>query len=113
MTAVRLRALLTAVIASLVAACLLGDGILPVGQDALHLSPFLALVLLLWRRRYPGEEYIVRRRLAVQPRRSRPTSDVRPRCASPQVVPPRGGCLIGHALAVRPPPAEVPGVLTR
>lgn len=82
-----------------------GDSLLPMELGALHLAPFLALLALLWRRRYPGEAYIGRLRNALRTRRLRPRKALRVSKRSPEVAPPRGGRLIGHALAVRPPPA--------
>ena len=72
---------------------------------ALHLLPFLVLVTLLWRRRYPGERRLEALRLSVRPRRRRrPQSDTRSPARPARAVMARGGDLLGRAVAVRPPP---------
>jgi hypothetical protein len=69
----------------------------------LSLAPALLLLSTLFARRYPGERLILR---FAGRRRARRSNSVR-RGASPSraaVRVPRGGLLMGFALAVRPPP---------
>lgn len=71
----------------------------------LSLTPVLAIAIALFGRRYPGERLLSaiarrRRRHARSPRASRAPARSR---AAARV--PRGGLLMGFALAVRPPPA--------
>lgn len=75
----------------------------------LYAAPLLVVALPLLAGRYLGEERIVRLARAVQRRRRRPVA----RVAAPAGARresrflPRGGRLIAHSLAVRPPPAAV------
>ncbi len=73
------------------------------GGGLLCLAPALALAATLWARRYPGERLLLsfaarRRRDRRRPLRVPPPS----RMGALRV--PRGGLLMGFALAVRPPP---------
>ena len=106
------RTLLIAVVSGLAFCWVFGDAVLPAELGVLHLAPFLALLLLLWRRRYPGEALIGRLRLAMRARRRRALSDAPVRLAPARVGPPRGSQLLGRALAVRPPPRAALTVLT-
>jgi hypothetical protein len=69
----------------------------------LHLVPALLLLTALAFRRYPGERRLI---VLVQARRSprRRSSDRAPMRSHPRARLPRGGPLLGSALAVRPPP---------
>jgi len=74
--------------------------------DMLCLAPALLLTATLMRRRYPGERLLAAlagrgRTRRLRPQRSRPTL----RLADARA--PRGGLLMGFALAVRPPPAAL------
>jgi hypothetical protein len=70
-----------------------------------YLAPALTILALLALRRYPGERALVAR---LERRRDRggrtraPRGAARSRAA--RALLPRGGRLIGYALAVRPPP---------
>jgi hypothetical protein len=80
----------------------LGSGLS--GDVLLCLAPVLALAVTLLARRYPGERLLIA--LAAGERKRRPRafeSAHRPRSRGFARVP-RGGLLIGFALAVRPPP---------
>ncbi len=75
-------------------------------EGLLCLTPAFVLAATLFGRRYPGERLLAAlagrgrtRRLREQT--SRPTPRLRDACA------PRGGLLMGFALAVRPPPATL------
>jgi hypothetical protein len=74
------------------------------GVGLLYMAPAVAMLAMLLARRYPGERLLLR--LAARQRRRR-----RPRPAEAgrglharAVHVPRGGLLMGFALAVRPPP---------
>ena len=74
--------------------------------DMLCLAPALLLTATLMRRRYPGERLLAalagrRRRRRLEAHTPRPSL----RLADARV--PRGGLLMGFALAVRPPPAAL------
>lgn len=73
------------------------------GPGVLCLAPAILLVLTLWVRRYPGERLLLALTARGRSRRIRPAA----RGAMPRIhaaVVPRGGLLMGFALAVRPPP---------
>ena len=73
------------------------------GHDLLCLAPALLLLATLFARRYPGERLLLGltdRRRHRRPRRA--GSGAAPLARSAEV--PRGGLLMGFALAVRPPP---------
>lgn len=92
-------------IAGLALVALVAVALALLGSSALHFAPALALAVPLLRRRYPGEALIARLSAARAPRRVRPRRSVpRPRPLAARLLP-RGGELIGSALAVRPPPA--------
>jgi len=79
-------------------------------RDALaYMLPALLLLGLLAMRRYPGERTLVAliAKASRCPRRARSTRATPP--SRPRVLVPRGGRLIGCALAVRPPPALLAG----
>ena len=67
----------------------------------LLLAPAVVLFAALLLGRYPGEAAIARARRTV--RLPRPRAVARPRLETP--CPPRGGRLVGAAIAARPPPA--------
>jgi hypothetical protein len=73
------------------------------GHDLLCLAPALLLLATLFARRYPGERLLLA--LADRRRRRRPrrAGTGAPTSARSAEVP-RGGLLMGFALAVRPPP---------
>lgn len=73
------------------------------GRGVLSLAPALLLALTLWARRYPGERLLLA--FVARDRRRQLRAAVRgamPRTRTAGV--PRGGLLMGFALAVRPPP---------
>jgi len=89
----------------LLAALAIGLVLAGSGTTLLFLGPWLLVLAPLLAGRYVGERSLVR--LARTPRRRprRPPA-ARPVARRPSVrVLPRGGCLIGCSLAVRPPPA--------
>jgi hypothetical protein len=69
----------------------------------LYLVPSLLLLAVLLLRRYPGEGRLaaIAESRSPRARRAAPPRSSRPR---PRAFLPRGGLLIGAALAVRPPP---------
>jgi hypothetical protein len=67
----------------------------------LFMAPAFALALPLLAGRYPGENVIVRSRRRPRRHRSEPLLTIGP----PARLLPRGGLLVGHALAGRAPPA--------
>ena len=72
----------------------------------LCLLPALLLAAALLARRYPGERLLLRLGRARKPRRRRPV----PGHGAPharELHIPRGGLLLGFALAVRPPPGAL------
>jgi hypothetical protein len=90
--------------------CLLAESAGMLTPALLYAAPLLIVALPLIAGRYVGEERIVRLAQAVQRRRRRPVA----RQSAPagarwtlRAVP-RGGRLIAHSLAVRPPPAALP-----
>ena len=98
-----LRGAVAFTLTAALAACVLsGVG----GEGLLCVAPALLLAIALLRRRYPGERLLTR--LASVP----PVRTIRraPPVGAPtrrSVPSPRGGLLLGFALAVRPPPAAV------
>jgi hypothetical protein len=72
-----------------------------------YFAPVLMLLLPLLGGRYVGAERLERlaRRRRRRPERARPTPALEPRRFDQSLLP-RGGRLIGRALAVRPPPAN-------
>jgi hypothetical protein len=76
-----------------------------IDPNVLCLVPALGMALMLLARRYPGERILVRRLGGRRPRRRR---QVRSRSSvGATVMFPRGGLLLGYALAVRPPPVAL------
>lgn len=76
------------------------------GVALLYLLPALMLVCVLLAGRYPGERVLARRmRPGATPARRAAGSLVRAR--RPVALVPRGGLLMGFALAVRPPPLRL------
>ncbi len=69
----------------------------------LHLLPLALLGLLLLSGRYPGESRLLRRLCA--PGAAGRRAQAATHGASPRPRLPRGGLLMGFAMAVRPPPA--------
>jgi hypothetical protein len=97
------RAILAlAVFAGLVASATGGLG----GGGLLCLAPALALVATLLMRRYPGERLLLRFAPSRRNRRLRPLA-LAPSPGRPAALMPRGGLLLAHSLAVRPPPAAL------
>jgi hypothetical protein len=87
--------------------CLLAEAAGVLAPALLYAAPLLIVALPLVAGRYVGEERIVRlagmagrRRRRAEPRASAPAGTRRALRAVP-----RGGRLIAHSLAVRPPPA--------
>ena len=74
----------------------------------LHLLPLLALLVPLLFGRYVGEEKVSRLRARLAPASSpRPVRRASSRRrVAPRALMPRGGRLLGSALAVRPPPVR-------
>ena len=71
----------------------------------LFLAPAIVLLASLLSGRYVGEERLRRLAAAFRPhrrRRLRPAATAR--AARPRARMPRGGCLVGTSMAVRPPP---------
>jgi hypothetical protein len=75
----------------------------PVLEGFAYLLPALLLLGVLRTRRYPGERALVSIMAPPVPRPARESRGARPRAVSAGLLP-RGGRLIGCALAVRPPP---------
>jgi hypothetical protein len=73
-------------------------------EVAIWLAPLSLLALPLARGRYVGERKIERLRAGGEPRRVAPRLSLLPGRRRSFRPFPRGGRLIGHALAVRPPP---------
>lgn len=95
------RLLALGLVGSLVIGLLLAGSTTPL----LFLAPWLLVLAPLLAGRYLGERSLLRlaRGARSRPRRPRVTRPARRRPAI--CVLPRGGCLIGSSLAVRPPPA--------
>jgi hypothetical protein len=74
------------------------------GDGLLCLAPALALAGVLVLRRYPGERLLLRLRAPRRSGRSRAGVIARPSASGHAQRMPRGGLLMGFALAVRPPP---------
>lgn len=73
------------------------------GDDLLCLAPALLLMATLLARRYPGERLLLGLARPARKRRLRPRASSAASFARTVQVP-RGGLLMGFALAVRPPP---------
>lgn len=81
-----------------------------IGVDAdalLCLAPALALMAALLARRYPGERLLMSLVAERRPRRTRAAAPSRRLGARGFARVPRGGLLLGCALAVRPPPVSL------
>jgi hypothetical protein len=79
-----------------------------VGGDALlGLAPALLLIGCLLVRFYPGERVLVALARRRSPRARPRAAGARLRGRPPETATPRGGLLIGFALASRPPPAAL------
>jgi hypothetical protein len=84
-----------------VAAWLAGAHVAGLDAGLLSMTPAFALALPLLAGRYPAEAVLARRACRRRPRRP----VVRPIVRPPARLVPRGGLLVGHALAGRAPPA--------
>lgn len=87
----------------LVLASILALAVARIDPTALCALPALVLALVMALRPYPGEHVLTRLRRTRSVGRPRPTASS-PAVARCELVPPRGGLLLGRALAVRPPP---------
>jgi hypothetical protein len=76
-----------------------------IDPNVLCLVPALGMALMLLAHRYPGERILLRR-LGTHRVRRRLQVISRPRVGA-TVMFPRGGLLLGYALAVRPPPVAL------
>ena len=74
------------------------------GDGLLCMAPAVALLAMLCARRYPGEQLLLRLAARRYGRRRRGPSGAWRVPHLPVVHAPRGGLLMGFALAVRPPP---------
>jgi hypothetical protein len=71
----------------------------------LFLAPAIVLLASLLTGRYVGEDRLRRLAAGFRPHRRRGLrAAAAPRPARPRALMPRGGCLVGTSLAVRPPP---------
>lgn len=96
----RLRVVVALVVAVGLAVCVCSG----IGGDALlGLTPALLLMATLFTRRYPGEQLLLGGPLHGPARAVRAAEIRRPAGARTARLP-RGGLLMGFALAVRPPP---------
>jgi hypothetical protein len=73
------------------------------GAGLLFMAPAVGLLAVLLTRRYPGERLLLRLAARQPGRRHRPAESRRGPSERAAHVP-RGGLLMGFALAVRPPP---------
>jgi hypothetical protein len=87
----------------------LGMLVLGVGDALIYLAPALLILLPLLTGRYPGDEVLVRasRRAGRRIRRASPAEPLRRHTRSTHLLP-RGGRLVGAALAGRAPPGTAP-----
>ena len=98
--------------AAITAVWTLGMLILGVSDALIYLAPALLILLPLLSGRYPGDEVLVRAALRGRRRRRRlPAAEPRLARSSAAELLPRGGRLVGAALAGRGPP--VPAAVTR
>jgi len=74
------------------------------GDGLLCMAPAVALLAVLFARRYPGEQLLLRLAARRDNRRRRGPAGAWRVPHRPAVHVPRGGLLMGFALAVRPPP---------
>ncbi len=97
------------VLAALTAVWTLGMLALGVGDALIYLAPALLILVPLLYGRYPGDDALVRAARRGRPQRRRlPAADPPRRRACISVLLPRGGRLVGAALAGRAPPAPAP-----
>jgi hypothetical protein len=78
-----------------------------ISSDLLSLLPALLIAAVLFARRYPGERLLIAWSTRISRRRRRPGATAR-RSRRGASATPRGGLLLGFALAVRPPPPLAP-----
>ena len=96
-------------LAAITAVWTLGMLALGVGDAFIYLAPALLILVPLLNGRYPGDDVLVR-----AARRGRPQRRPPPRCDPPRrrarsaALLPRGGRLVGAALAGRAPPVPAP-----
>ena len=96
--------------AAITAVWTLGMLILGVSDALIYLAPALLILLPLLSGRYPGDEALVRAARRAGPRRRRlPGAEPRPARLPIAELLPRGGRLVGAALAGRAPPLPAPG----
>ena len=94
--------------AAITAVWTLGMLILGVSDALIYLAPALLILLPLVSGRYPGDEVLVRAARRAHPRRRRlPGAEPRPTRPPTVELLPRGGRLVGAALAGRAPPAPL------
>jgi hypothetical protein len=86
----------------------LGMLVLGVGDALIYLAPALLILLPLLTGRYPGDDALVRASRRVRRRRGAPPAEPRRRRTPTAHLLPRGGRLVGAALAGRAPPAAAP-----
>ncbi len=92
---------------ALIAVWMLGLEVLGVGDTLIYLAPALLILLPLVFGRYPGDSALARATERVRARRVRTERELAPRQRSRARLLPRGGRLVGAALAVRGPPRVV------
>lgn len=99
----------TLALAGLVAAAIIAAAGLRLGAGVLHLAPALVLFGVLLARRYPGERHVIAltARARRRPRRAWRDCTIVLATPRPSRVLPRGGLLVGSALAERGPPAAL------
>jgi hypothetical protein len=94
-------------LAAITALWTLGMLVLGVSDALIYLVPALLIMLPLLSGRYPGDDALVRAARRARPRRKRiPAARSSRRRAPISVLLPRGGQLVGAALAGRAPPAS-------
>ena len=93
--------------AALTCVWLLGLELLGVEAAFAYLAPALLILLPLLGGRYPGEEALVRAAARRAPPACGGPPPAMPRRRAPGVLLPRGGRLVGAALAGRAPPARL------
>ena len=95
--------------AAITAVWTLGMLIFGVSDALIYLAPALLILLPLLSGRYPGDEALVRAARRSLPRLRRlPAAEPRPARAPAAELLPRGGRLVGAALAGRAPPLPAP-----
>jgi hypothetical protein len=89
----------------------LGMLVLGVSDALIYLAPALLILLPLLSGRYPGDEVLARAARRARPQRRRlPGAEPRPARSPAAEVLPRGGRLVGTALAGRAPPVPAPSL---